>query len=313
MKWLDNSMQEIGVGIDAGGTWIKAGVVSVAGEVLGMVKVESGAAQGRIEYIKSIDRAIQELTDQYVEAKSKNMPIGLAIPALLTTDRRAIRAMANVKGLESLEAPVSVRELLAGSEWAERVKIVENDAGAAAWAEWKKAGSNTNEKMLLVTWGTGIGTALISNGCNQSGWEGGHIPIESSKGDVLEKKVAVPAIIKRVADRMKITNDMNEAPKQILQAAIKGDLVCREEIYRAAEWLAWGIQVWSVIACPDMVRLGGAFVADDWIVEEVRAALDRVDNDFMRMVIKPEMVQKAALGNQAGIVGAAQLALGSGD
>ena len=298
------------IGIDGGGTWIKAGFCSEKNEVIAYAKVASGASEGREAYAVSLRKALKQLEEKVADHLVKRTPVGLSLPGLMTRNRRDVVVMSNVKGMDGLSEPMSLSELV-GQDLSERVVAAENDAGCAAWAEWQNAGADPDRRLLLVTWGTGLGTALIADGEIQYGWEGGHMPIRTTTvGADWESQAAVPAIVKRVAHRQGKADISNpqEAAKNILRQAEAGDEVCRSEVLAAVDWLGWGIQVLASVACPDEILIGGAFMANGWILSQVQEAVIKYNSPIKSFRMERENVQAARLGNQAGIVGAADLA-----
>jgi glucokinase len=304
------------LGIDAGGTWIKAGLFDAQGDLVRDVRVPSGAAEGREAYGESVAEALARL-----EAPA-GVPAGLSLPALLTPDRKSIRVMANVKGLENLEEPVPVADLF-GGVLGGREAAVENDAGCAALGEWRAGGADIGKRLLVVTWGTGIGTGLVADGQAQYGWEGGHIPVNPYEPGDLEARAAVPAIVKRIRGEWeqrrgetRLTDqdlaDGKEASRVVLRLAQEGDALCRQAVTDAVEWLVWGLRNWTVVACPDEVVIGGAFMANDWLLDLIKGVIAEKGEGFWSKTLDAGMVRAAGLGNKAGMAGAAWLAGGAG-
>jgi glucokinase len=141
------------IGIDLGGTAIKAGCITHDGVTVAEHSVDSGAERGRDAVLDTLAQVFREL--------GGGESLGIGVPGLLVRERGYLIASPNLPGFVDLD----VR-----GELARRCKIdprqvhVENDAKAAALGEmWLGAGRGIRDA-LVVTLGTGIGGGLILNG-----------------------------------------------------------------------------------------------------------------------------------------------------
>lgn len=289
------------LGIDAGATTIKAGRFTPELRLVEARERPSGAARGWVAYFDSIAAAAEELSGPDTQI------MGLAVPALLTKDGRDLRAAANVAG--SSPSATLADELAARLSL--QVTAVENDANCAALAEWQYGhGEGKSAALLHITWGTGIGTGFVTGGRALYGWEGGHLPLSwgrgarqacgcGSKRD-LEAYCAVPHLVEQ----------SQLAPPKLLAAAEAGEERAREVIDEAARWLARGLHMMSVLVYPDVVTIGGGFMASDWLLERVReqVGIEGKKGKYLADALRPDMVRRAKLGNEAGMIGAALLA-----
>ncbi|MDZ4225261.1 MAG: ROK family protein, partial [Candidatus Andersenbacteria bacterium] len=300
--------------IDAGATWIKAGLFSPELEIIKTVKTASGAGRGIKEYIDSIAAAVEKLGVSKVEAA------GLALPATLTADGREVKYAGNIKGLTVGSRPVPVSHFVPGLLNPANV-AVENDANCAALAEWqKRRGEGRPEiRLLHLTWGTGIGTGLVVDGKIQYGWEGGHLPVSwenpvpgacgcGSRVD-LEARIAVPKLVSLARSKIEGLGDAKEAFKNILDQAEAGNLAAGEVIEEALLWMARGLLAMSIVAYPDLVAIGGAAMSRDWLLADLRRKAADEASGYLADALKPQTIWRANLGNEAGMMGAAILAL----
>jgi predicted NBD/HSP70 family sugar kinase len=177
-----------------------------------------------------------------------------------------------------------------------------------------------NRSLLHLTWGTGVGTALIRRGRPHYGWEGGHLPVTwNEPAEVacgcgsfidLESRVAVPRIVDH-AYRLFETGQYDtklkkadfkeprEVPKLLSRYAREND---DDELSQ--------LDAMAIIAYPDMVTIGGAMMDSDWLLAELRTNITiSAQGGFLKESLRPDMVHRAQLGNQAGMIGAAMLAL----
>lgn len=159
------------VGIDLGGTAIKAGCITRDGAIVAEKSVDSNASRGRDAVLDTIAKVFREL--------GGGARLGIGVPGLLERERGFLVASPNLPGFTNLD----VRgELARRCELEPRNVIVENDANAAAVGEmWLGAGRGTRDA-LVVTLGTGIGGGLILDGKLYAGagmaGEIGHVVID---------------------------------------------------------------------------------------------------------------------------------------
>lgn len=289
------------IGIDAGGTWIKAGRFSDGLVIEKSVQRASGAAQGVEAYVASIAAAAAELGEADM--------VGLAMPGTFGRDETVLRYAANVKGLTLKDNKPLVIASLA-EQIGVGLVVADNDASCAAVAEWQQVAESQKSlhSLLHVTWGTGIGTAFVVDGVAQYGWEGGHMPLTweeeadiacncGSKRD-LEAWCAVPHLTARA----------ELAPEDLLAAAERGEDLPAQVLHDALRWLARGLHMMSVLVYPEIVTIGGGFMADDWLLLHLREHVTKEAGGYLVDALKPEMVRRAQLGNDAGMIGAAILA-----
>jgi len=309
------------IGIDAGGTWIKAGLFADDLQEIKRVKVASGAERGKEAYVASMAEAARELGGAEV--------VGLSLPGSFDKERTGVKYSPNVKGLVVGGEGLSLKEI---GEKLRVAKIVsDNDAACAALGEWAYGECQADEKkyLLHLTWGTGIGVGLVVEGRPQYGWEGGHLPFEFDSGDQswrlspgadLEEQIAVPALLKQLKRLFEEKGeegtrfvaqdfvDDKKLPILLSQYAAEGDELARRVVKQALSGMAWALSSMAVMAYPDVVTIGGAMMDRDWLLEELREQVSGQVKGILADSLKPEMVQRATLGNDAGMIGAARLA-----
>lgn len=309
-------------GIDAGATWIKAGLFSSDLKLQRQVRCLSGAAQSVPDYRRSIEEAWAGLK---VKEAGGAVLLGLALPALFAPDRKTIKFMANVRGpaeevrnlVEEIRASLGLKEAAA-----------DNDAACAALAEWRFGhGEGRRETRLLhLTWGTGIGTGLVADGASVYGWEGGHLPLmwggrggancQCGSNIDLESFASVPALVRRARELWREKRldtglsvsdfaDERQTPKVLVARAEAGDELADAVITEGLTWLSRGILSLSVIAQPDIVTVGGAMMENDWLLMRLREAVQQEAAGFTRVSLQSAAIVRAKLKNEAGMIGAA--------
>ena len=305
------------IGIDAGATWIKAATVNGDMSIARRVKVASGAGQGWARYLDSIKEAVDLL--------GEDGPVGLALPAVFTSDRSAIKYFCNAEGARWDDAK-SVNELFKESLGGRRV-VADNDASLATLAEWKMGGGDISQSWLHLTWGTGIGTGFVAGGVLQPGWEAGHMPVSWESGDAecgcgsridLESRAAVPAMVGsarmelekgqlRTSLTLEDFRDSKKTSKRLIELAMEDDELAKAVVCDALLWLARGILQMSAISMPDVITLGGAAFESDWPIDTVKDFLRQEASGFLGRMAVTDITRRGVWGNDAGVIGAAML------
>jgi glucokinase len=208
--------------------------------------------------------------------------------------------------------------------------LLDNDANVAAWGEFRFGAGRGSKDMLLVTVGTGIGGGIVSGGTLFRGAHGfaaevGHFIVEpggplcgcGNRG-CWEQVAAGRAIdrLGREAARdhpealfVRLAGDPDKVTgREVTEAAKQGDELAREIVGEVGRRLGEGLAGLANILDPDVVVVGGGVVeAGDLVLDPARAAftgaIEAPDS-------RPEVpIVAAELGNEAGAVGAATLAL----
>ncbi len=164
-------MAEQAIGIDVGGTGIKGAPVDLAsGELL--------ADRVRIETPKpATPAAVADVVNRVIDQIGDGGPVGLTLPAVIRGN--VVRTAANIDpgwiGIDAVE--------LFGTSTGRLVGVV-NDADAAGLAEMRfGAGRGTNGVVIMITLGTGIGSALFVGGTLVPNSELGHLPLRDGDAE----------------------------------------------------------------------------------------------------------------------------------
>ena len=303
------------IGFDFGATTIKTGVVR-DGSILEKGKVietlQDGNTAGLIE--EMIDE-IQSLRSKHPETTA----VGFGVPGIINPTTGVVINLTNVKGWKEIPLRSIVQEKTG------LVANLENDAKAMAYAEWRHGAGAQVPNVVCVTLGTAVGGALILNGKLYRGatfvaGEIGQMSIDYQGVDfVYGNKGALEAYVGhyKIADRAKeiysatgkeITEEQAD-PKSLSAAADRGDGLA-EAVWQEIG-LKIGVGLTNVIwlVNPDRIVLGGGVAqAGERLFKYIRDTIEhRCEKTFWE---KLEIVP-ATLGNDAGIIGAASLALES--
>ena len=208
--------------------------------------------------------------------------------------------------------------------------FVTNDVRAAAWGEWRYGSGKGVDDLAVLFVGTGVGGGVISggnvlSGCTNSGGELGHITIVSdgrkcrcpNKG-CLEAYAGGWAIAERAQEAIRtlshegrsllsLAGSVNQVTAvTVSQAYREGDLLARLLVEETGRYLAAGVVSIVNAFNPCLVVLGGGVV--EGIPELISIVKDIVPTMALEAAVENLKIVKAALGGDAGAIGAAAMA-----
>jgi glucokinase len=298
------------IGLDLGGTFVKAARVAPDGTI-GRRLREPVSGETVDELLAQLARAVATL-----EEDGPVPAVGLGIPGIIQRRDGCARGVPNLPAIEGLPVGDALEERCG------RRAFAANDANAAALAEsWLGAGRDV-ESMLLVTLGTGVGGGLVFDGALFTGLAGyagefGHIQVEpngvrcgcDSWGCI--ETIAGAAGWARRADeararRPSVLAGRTLDQEAIVDAARQGDAVALEVLEGTARALGAGIAaVLNLLNLERVVIGGGVSAAGPILLDRIvaEAKLRTFPAVFSGCSLVP-----AALGSDAGVVGAARVA-----
>jgi glucokinase len=328
--------ERIAIGIDLGGTFIKAGLINESGQTLGSWKEPTNARKGAkvvMEGLLGITRRILD-SEPFQQSKAKNAVlagIGIGSPGAIDFRTGTVRrATGNLPGWTGTPiGPIFEKEF--------RVRTwVDNDANAYTLGEYLFGAGRSRKPQVMIglTLGTGVGGGVIIDGQVQHGAHGfagelGHIalsdrqdapPCSTGIRGCLESYACGPAISQYAEEQKK--NYPDSLVFQLAQgrplnteiihhAVLQGDPLALHVIDRTATYLGWGLA--SLVNCydPDLVVVGGG-VANfgEALLERVRRVVQERVYFFEATNLEIVLAQ---LGGEDGYKGAAGLALFSRD
>ncbi len=291
--------EERAIGVDVGGTKILAGLVDQAGRVA-VARECPTPLESQEALLDAIASLVEELRDGTVVA------VGIGVPS--TVDQREGTAVFSV---HIPLAGVSLRAW--GSERFRLPTAVDNDANAAALAEWTAGAGRGARHMVMLTLGTGIGGGLVLDGRLYRGAVGaaaelGHMVLQyrgrrcqgACRGhghfEALASGTAAAGMARRVLGPA-------ADARSLVAAARAGDRGALAAMAELGERLGAGIASLVNIFNPERVVIGGGFgVAFDLLIEPARRALAQEALPPARDIVR---VVPAELGGEAGMIGAA--------
>jgi glucokinase len=306
------------IGIDIGGTKIAGALVDAEGQIIKESRVPS-PAQDAEALVDAVVGLIEELSEGH-----QVLGAGIAAAGFIDAQQSNIIYAPNINWRNEpfkarLEAKLSIPV------------IIENDANAAGWAEYRYGAGKGYQHMVMLTIGTGVGGAVIVDGKMLRGGFGiagelGHLrlvpnglPCGCGQSGCLESYGSGTALLKS-AKALADSGDPDGSKLRELQAAT-GQLT-GQEVYQAilesdpgalrllaelGDWLGQGVASLAAVLDPQIVVIGGGVsAAGDLLLEPIREAYLR---HLPARGYRPELAVVAAeLVNDAGVVGAADLA-----
>ena len=299
-------MAEYSIGLDLGGTNLRAAVISIAGKVLEKISVSTNPTLGRESMLGEMVTAIDGLRSRW---GTKGLAgIGLGVPGFILLKEGVIRNSNNLACLEDFPFRDEMERRL-GTKF-----ILENDANAAALGEkWMGAGRDVDD-LVLFTLGTGIGGGIISRGKVLHGFLGmagelGHvtvvpngIPCGCGNRGCVEKHASATAIT-AMARTLGLGDDLTS--KDVYELGVKGNQHALTVFRCMGE--ALGIVLAMVVNTfnfPLYLLSGGVLPAWDLFAP---AMLEEAKRRSFTCRTTNTRVEKAILGNEAGLFGAAYL------
>ncbi|HRV69000.1 MAG TPA: ROK family glucokinase [Marmoricola sp.] len=310
------------IGVDVGGTKIAAGVVDSSGLILESLKVPTPA--------QDPDLIVQTIADlaRQLGASDSVERVGVCVAGFVDRSRSGVLFSPNLswRGVRLRE---QLQEALGGEV------VIENDANAAAWGEFRFGGGKEADDLLAVTVGTGVGGGLVLAGELLRGGFGvaaeiGHLGLVPGgelcgcgnrgcleaygSGTALVRATRFaahkdPVAAKRLIERASGDIAAIDGP-MITEQAQLGDEFAKTQLAELGAWLGLGIANIAAVVDPSLVLIGGGVSqAGELLLQPIRDSyLKALSASRHRPILD---VKVAELGNDAGLVGVADLARNS--
>ncbi len=313
--------QQLYVGVDIGGTMIKVGLCSEQGELLHTFEGVTGTEGGPNLVIANIASYAHRVVEDTGNDWDQVAGVGIGIAGFMDFATGVIRTSPNFPGWKNVPVKAALEEKLN-----KPVKI-NNDANVAALGEaWGGAGRGY-ENLVVYTLGTGVGGGIIIRGSVYEGATGmggelGHVQIVPDMEAIqcgcgqygcVETVSSATGIVRMARDAVErgdktmLTRIAQIAAKDVFDAAKSGDEVALRIVKRAAFYLGKALASTAVVVNPQRFVLGGGVSkAGDILFDAVRDVFLKYTPEAARIGVD---IVPAALGNNAGVVGAAGLHL----
>ena len=311
------------IGIDVGGMTIKAGIVDENGKLYIKDAVPTLPERHYSEIVRDMAELCKSIAAKQGIDITEIAGVGMGIPGTINSKAGVITYSNNI----NFEKVPIVKEF---GKYIKCPVYINNDANAAALGEAKFGSGKGSRDVVFVTLGTGVGTSIITEGIllegkMGAGAEGGHIALKMGgelcscgKRGCWEAYASATAIIRQTRKAMELHPEslMNaEAEKEgkvsgrtAFNAAKKGDAAAKKVVDNYIKYVAEGIISMVNLFRPDYVLIGGGISNEgDWLMQKIQRRVNRYSFGGHR---NPKVyVRKAVLGNDAGIYGAAALAM----
>ena len=299
-------MGEYSIGIDLGGTNLRAAAIDRSGKMLHKISGSTQLSEGREAVVADMVAGIRDLRRQCGEEGLTG--IGVGVPGFIILEKGVITESPNLPGFEDFPVRDEIERQLGATV------ILENDANAAALGEkWMGAGRGYDD-LVLLTLGTGVGGGIISGGKILHGFVGmageiGHMtvcptgnPCGCGNQGCLEKHSSATAVV-AMARMMGLGHDLTS--EAVYDLAEAGDEKAKAVFVALGQALGTALATLaSIFNFPLYLLSGGMLPAWDFFAPTMLAECNR--RSFVFRKTNPR-VDKATLGNEAGLYGAAYL------
>lgn len=311
------------IGIDLGGTNIKAGIVDENGKIVKSTSIKTKKGVEANIIIKDMASVVQKLIDNYGISMKDILHIGIGVPGIANNETGVVVRAVNINFLN-----VHLREEM--QKYFNVPIYIGNDANCAALAESLFGEAKDVKNSITITIGTGIGGGIIINnkiyeGSNFAGGELGHISLimdgkqcgcgrkgcfEAYASATALKNQAIEVVSKNKNTTIynKVSGDINKIESRVVfECAKRKDKVAEEIIDRYIKYLTEGMITLINIFQPDVIAIGGGVSnAGEYFLDKVKMVIKN-SNEMARDLEKRTVIKLAKLGNDAGIIGSAFL------
>ena len=309
------------IGIDIGGTKVSAGVVDADGNIIASDRRPTPISGG-LELIQTIIELIKSFQSRYEIAG-----IGISIAALISADQGTIVGAPNIANLSKLNFVAEIKKFF------NLPVIAENDANSAMWAEYKYGNAKNFNPVMFFIIGTGMGGGLVIDGklfkgANGIGAEFGHMIVQPNgikcgcgAFGCIEQYASGSALMRYANEEMKLdsaqanellrfTTGTGEITGSVLTAAAKqGNKIALSAFNKQADWLGSACASYTLLLDPQAIVIGGGVVdAGELFLNLVRNSMEKY-MPFAGTHLLPKIIA-AKFGNDAGLIGAAELVRG---
>ena len=306
-------------GVDIGGTFVKLGLFTTEGELLDKWQIPTRREDKSSHVLPDIAASIAAKLEEKGISKEEVTGVGFGTPGPVTEDGVAV-CPAN---LDWVNKPVA-KEL---SELTGFPCRGGNDVNTAGLGEMWRGGAKGYKNIVVAPIGTGVGAAIIVNGKVIAGTRGaageiGHIHVDDEiqtpcgckAVGCVEQFSSATGIVRMakeaLADKSVVTSLRNleeVTAKDVIDAAKAGDEVADKIFDKFCDYLGYSLAATAAVIDPEIIILGGG------VSRAGQVMLDRVQAYYVKYAwtgIRDMKFALAELGNDAGIYGAASIAIG---
>lgn len=312
------------IGIDLGGTTVKFAIVTLEGEIQQKWSIETNILDEGSHIVPEIIESINHRLDLY-DLKAENfVGIGMGTPGSVDREKGTVIGAYNL----NWRTVQSVREQIESGTGIQFT--LDNDANVAALGErWKGAGEN-NPDVIFMTLGTGVGGGIIAEGNLLHGVAGcageiGHVTVDPYGFECTCGKVGCLETVASATGVVRVARQLSEkyaGDSELKRRLDDGQDISSKDVFVLAEqndpfalMVVDKVCFYLGLACgnlgntlnPSSIVLGGGVSAAG---EFLRSRVEKYFNEYtFPQVRESTKIKLAQLGNDAGVIGAASLAL----
>jgi len=303
------------LGVDLGGTNVRAAVVDRAGKILGSGRAPSQATEGvRTTAGRIADAAEGAIRSAGIKA-DEVAGLGIGVPGHIDAANGTVIWAPNF-----YQDGLPYRNIVLAKPIQEQVGLpvlMGNDANVAALGEFRFGAGRSIQTMVMVTLGTGIGGAIVIDRKVIDGPAGlppefGCMSLDPAREDIA---TPVPGMVENLASASALVSRYAElrpgfeegGAEHVFDRAKAGEPEAEQVVDEVARWLAQTVGIMANMLNIEAAILGGGMsLAGPMLAERVAAHVPRFT--LIRPGRSPRVLL-AELGNDAGVIGAATLAL----
>ncbi|MGE4286836.1 MAG: ROK family protein [Phycisphaerae bacterium] len=314
-------MKDLYIGIDLGGTFVKVGCFTEKMEMISKISVPTDGHNPEATMLATLD-AIQAIVSRSGHKTADIKAAGVGSPGVLDSKNGIIITSPNLQDYRGFHITQFISDRLGAP------CVLENDANVAGWGEYVLGAGGDVDDMVLVTLGTGIGGAVISDGRLLKGAENcaaeiGHMIIipdgrlcKCTQHGCVEAYASATATVQQTEEML-----ADGAVSTLQDIYIHNGAVTCADVFRHAEQgdrLAVEItgktcnvlgllcvNIFSYSNPGKILFSGGMIAAGDYLLSRIRKSFKK----YLRKDIETNMqIDFATLGENSGIIGSAALA-----
>lgn len=313
------------IGIDLGGTNIKAGIYSGDLKEILEISIPTEASQGSSHVLFRIREAIRILTLESNISLDKIIGMGIGIPGLLDPVEGLSIFSPNFPNWDHVHI---VNEM---KDYYDFPVVIDNDVRVNLYGEWLHGAGRGYNNLMLITLGTGLGSGIVNEGkvlygTSYSAGEIGHMnmyrngrPCKCGSSGCLGRYVSAIGMVNTFKEKLREgrtsiiqewVNDDIEAIQAVMisEAYDLGDHLAIEVMHDTGNLLGFGLSNVVNMLNPEVIIVGGGMAAaGDRLLNTVR---ETVNKHSLKLSSSKCRIVQAELGNRAGTIGAASYAKG---
>lgn len=305
-------------GIDVGGTTVKLGLFSTAGELLDKWEIVTRTENFGENILSDICEAMEAKLAEKEISLDDIEGVGIGLPGPITNDGTVLQCVNLGWGTFNVEEKLS--EMFRG------IKVkAGNDANVAALGEAWQGGGKDYDDIVMITLGTGVGGGIIINGKILTGYNGGageigHMHVDDNETEscncgrrgCLEQFTSATGVV-RLAKRLMANTDKetkmrefgeNITAKDVFDLAKEGDAGANEVVETMGTYLGTAMSHIAVVVNPQAFIIGGG------VSKAGQFLIDAIKDKYRETCFAAcgdAAVHLATLGNDAGMYGAAAM------